>query len=94
MNMKIKQITEWIKTAMQQKLDYFKNYNYEVIKDSEDKYNIKVFNTSSANVITGSALLYIAEVLEIAEKRMPCIITSYVQSANGRPEYMIIINKK
>ena len=94
MNMKIKQIAEWIKTAMQQKLDCFKNYDYEVIMANEDKYNIKVFNTSSANVITGSALLYIAEVLEVAEKSMPCIITSYVQSANGRPEYMIIINKK
>lgn len=92
--MKIKQIAEWIKTAMQQKLNCFHDYDYEVIMANEDKYVIKVFNTSSSNVITGAALLYIAEVLEVAEKSMPCIITSYVQAVNGRPEYMIIINKK
>ena len=92
--MKIKQIAEWIKTAMQQKLNSFHDYDYEVIMENEDKYVIKVFNTSSANVITGAALLYIAEVLDVAEKSMPCIITSYVQSANGRTEYVVIIYKK
>lgn len=92
--MKIKQIAEAIKTALQQKLDCFKNYDYEVIMANEEKYVIKVLNTSSANVITGSALMYIAEVLEKAEKSMPCIITSYVQAVNGTPEYLIIIKKK
>ena len=92
--MKIKQIAEAIKTAMQQKLDCFKNYDYEVIKDSENKYYIKVFNTSSANVITRSALLYIEDVLDVAENNMPCLIDCFVQSANGRTEYVIVIYKK
>lgn len=92
--MKIKQIAEWIKTTMQQKLDCYKNYDYEVIKDSENKYYIKVFNTSSANVITRSALLYIEDVLDVAENGMPCLIDCFVQSANGRTEYIIVIYKK
>ena len=92
--MKIKQIAEWIKTALQQKLNCFHDYDYEVIKENEDKYVIKVFNTSSVNVITRSALLYIEEVFQIAEMTIPCLIDGFVQSADGRTEYVIVIYKK